>query len=239
MYIKRARKTGNKEIALHLLDIIPKTCHLNDAIFNSIQNEIKDKIDAGRSFQVAFDRVSRKYVLQGHLITAKLPAVLIRIIANKEKFLEKVSNKINIPIDELKNQMAVMGIKDFAPRLGKLSEGGKMVFATFDDTNMEKDPFENSKADEIISRAALDMNSFDEGEPITVVKIRYRNLAHIDKKFPSFADAGWRKTFFPANKNDKYGRTRSLNSKWDGVAEVVHKDVKMSEVIEDGAFIGS
>jgi hypothetical protein len=115
---------------------------------------------------------------------------------------------------------------------------GKVVFATFDEQYKNKDPFLKRKVIEIINMLALDKYVFDEGEHYTAVKIRYRNSEDIEKRYPTFIDAGWRDTFWPADKNDKYGRTKSLDLSLPGMPELIHENIKLSHVeIEEFEFL--
>jgi hypothetical protein len=77
---------------------------------------------------------------------------------------------------------------------------------------------------------ALDRSVFKKGEPLTALKVRYENIENIEKRYPIFFDAGWYDKFYPSEKNDKYGRTRSLDSSLKNMPEIAHENLKISEV---------
>jgi hypothetical protein len=61
----------------------------------------------------------------------------------------------------------------------------------------------------------------------------YRNSIDFEKKYPTFIDAGWWDRFYPAGKDDDYGRTQSLDDSLPGMPEVVHKNMRVADTLED------
>lgn len=112
-----------------------------------------------------------------------------------------------------------------------------VVFATFDENDMEAYPFENYTIDEIICMLALNKSLLPEDQKLTAVCIRYENKDGILKKFPVFIDAGWCDKFYPPDKLDKYGRTKPLDESVKSMPEVVHENLKMKDVIEEIRFL--
>jgi hypothetical protein len=82
-----------------------------------------------------------------------------------------------------------------------------------------------------------DTNLYKEEQLTTAVSIRYRNRDDIIKRFPVFTDAGWYDKFHPSGKEDRYGRTKSLDPKLKSMPEVVHKNLKLVDVIENIQFL--
>lgn len=241
-YIQNAKSTTNKKIAAHLKEIIPQTTHLNENVYNEIILQFKKEIknDKERNFENAFFKVCEKYILNGDIIEAELPDILTKIIPNKEKFMTNliinIENRHRKPYtgQELKMVFASKDKNRIIRLLHKLKKAwlsrGKAVFATFDEQSKSRDPFLNRNVIEIINMLALDKHGFEKGEPYTAVKIRYKNSEDIKKRYPTFIDAGWRDTFWPADKYDKYGRTRSLDPSLSGMPELVHENIKLSHV---------
>jgi hypothetical protein len=238
-YIRKSKTTRNKEIARHLKKIIPKTSHLNESIFKKAVEEIKTQIenDREKDFENAFFKVCEKYVLKGDIIEADLPGILTRIIPNRNKFLLNIEYQHKKPYAGRELNMAFTSgdMSRIIRTLGKLRKAalsnGKVVFATFDEEHRDRDPFSGRKVIEIINQLALDKEVYDDAEPYTAVKLRYRNSKKFDKRYPTFIDAGWRDTFYPADKKDKYGRTRSLDPLLPDMPEVVHENMKLADVI--------
>lgn len=245
-YIKKSKTTRNRKIAQHLKRIIPKTNHLNESIFNKIIKEIKAEIenDREKDFENAFIKVCEKYVLKGNIIEADLPEILTRIIPNKNKFILNIENQHKKPYarQELKTAFASGNMSRIIRSLRKMKKAGlsngKVVFATFDEEHNNRYPFSGRKIIEIINMLALDKEVYVDAEPYSAVKLRYRNSKKFDKRYPTFIDAGWRDTFYPADKKDKYGRTRSLDPSLPNMPEVVHENMKLSDVtVEEFEFL--
>ena len=239
-YIRNAKYTTNKKIARHLKEIIPLTTHLHQDTFKEIIEELKMKMDNGENFKNAFVKIRKKYLLIGDAIQAKLPDTLIRIIVNVREFLEYISNVLGLDVKEIKNRINSKGagyLIRFVGHLKLASINNNVVFATFDENNLENDPLTDYNVRDIINMLALDKNSFNKGELLSAVKIKYRNPDGIEKKFPIFPDAGWYDKFFPSEGNDKYGRTRSLDPSLKNMPEIVHQNLKISEVMEDIEFL--
>jgi hypothetical protein len=157
-----------------------------------------------------------------------------------DQFLEYVSNVNGMKIKKIKKRISTRGTKDFINFIGHLELAPKdknVVFATFDEDNLGNDPLVNYKVIDIINMLAFSIDNFREGEPLTAIKLKYRNKKNIEKKFPIFFDAGWYDRFYPSDKNDKYGRTRSLDKKLKNMPEIVHENLKISEVTEDIEFL--
>ncbi len=238
-YVQDAGDT-DKKIAQHLKKIISRTTHLDENTFNEIIEELKKEMDTGESFKIAFQKVCQKYVLTGHIITAELPDILTRIIANKRLFFEFLKFRLGIDEVEIKNRIISNGIHYFIRLIGHLDLApphNHVVFAAFDEENMEADPFNNCTVNDILNMLGKDKRNFKKGESLSAVKIRYRNQNNWEKKFPIFPDAGWYDKFFPSKENDKYGRTQSLDPKRKGLPEIVHENVKFSEITQDIEFI--
>jgi hypothetical protein len=231
----------DKKVALHLKDIIPKTAHLDEKVFNAFIEDLRIKINDGKDFKTSFHIVCEKYILKGDIIKAELPSILIRIILNTRKFLEYIANVNGIKVEKIEKRVSSRGIKDFIQFVGhlELAPGDKnVVFATFDENHLENDPFINRKVIDIVNMLALPMNdSSDIEEPLTAVKLKYRNRKSSEKKFPTFIDAGWYENFYPADEEDVYGRTKSLDKSLKNMPEVVHKNSKMSDVVKDIVFL--
>ncbi len=242
-YIQDADSSDDKTIARHLKEIIPKTTHLEEKVFKKIVGELKNELDSRKDddFKSAFLKVRKKFILKGDTIKAELPAVLIRIIPNTRKFLEYIANANGIKVEKLEKRISSRGIKDFIQYIGhlELAPGDKnVVFATFDEDHLENDPFINRKVFDIVNMLALHMDdSSNNEEPLTAVKLKYRNRKSSEKKFPTFIDAGWYRNFYPADEEDFYGRTKSLDKSLKNMPEVVHKNSKMSDVVKDIVFL--
>ena len=69
------------------------------------------------------------------------------------------------------------------------------------------------------------------------MSIRYKNRNDISKRYPVFPDAGWYDKFYPAEPDDKYGRTKSLAPSFKGMPEIVHENLKLADVIEEIEFL--
>lgn len=113
----------------------------------------------------------------------------------------------------------------------------EVVFAVFDEDEPASDPFGDNNIEDIINMLALDRSAFRKDEPLTAVSIRYRNRDDVIKRFPVFIDAGWYDKFHPPGKNDKYGRTKPLDESFKGMPEIVHKNLKLSDIIEEIRFL--
>lgn len=241
-YIGRVDDSDDKTIALHLKEIIPKTSHLDKNTYNEIIEELKKEPGKGEveDFKSTFHKVRPKYILTGDIIKAELPDILIRIIVHIDLFLEYICNVTGMKVEIIKKRISTRGIKDFIHFVGHLELAPKddnVVFATFDEDTPGNDPFVNHKAIDIINRLALSTKNFEEGESKSVIKLKYKNLKSIGKKFPIFFDAGWYEKFFPSDQDDKYGRTRSLDNSLKNMPEIVHENVKISEMAEDIEFL--
>ena len=239
-YIREENDSADKKIALHLKEIIPKTTHLDKKVFNEIIEELERKIIEGDNFKNAFLKVRKKNILKGDDIEAELPKVLTRIILNIRQFLEYISNVLGIETEEIENRIDSKGIRHFIHFIGSLElapSNSNVVFATFDEDNMEADPFRLHTVRDIFNMMGMDRGNFNEGEVLSAVKIRYRNKHSIEKKFPTFFDAGWYDKFYPSGRNDNYGRTRSLDPSLKSKPEIVHENLKFFEVTEDIEFI--
>lgn len=239
-YIRDAGHT-DKKVAQHLKEIIPETTHLDESTFNEIIEELKQELDKRKDFKSAFFKVREKYILKGDFIEAELPDILTRIIPNREKYIMNliinIENRHRKPYvrRELKIAFASGDKNRIIRLLRKLRKAwlsrNKVVFATFDEKNKDRDPFLDCKVTEIINMLALDKDVFDQDEPYTAVKVRYSKGEDFDKKYPIFIDAGWWDKFFPAEIDDNYGRTRNLDPSLPGMPEVVHENMKLSDVI--------
>jgi len=238
-YIQDA-EAFDRKVAQHLKEIIPTTTHLDENIFIEIIEDLKKEMDNGENFKNAFHKMCKKYILSGDVISADLPELLTRIIVNIRLFLIYLSKKLGMEVEDIKKRIDSNDIKRIIHLIGHLElapPNNNVVFATFDEDNLENDPFIGYKVMDIINMLGKDRSSFNKGEPLGVVKIRYKNIDNIEKKFPTFLDAGWHDKFFPAEKDDKYGRTRSLDPSLKNIPEIVHKKLKISEVTEDIQFI--
>jgi len=239
-YISHVDDSDDKAIAQHLKEIIPQTMHLDRNTFNGMVEELKKEMKSGKNFKDAFYKVHKKFILTGDVVTADLPGKFIRFIINVREFLEYISNVMGVEVDEVKSRIDSKGTRLFIRYIGHLDlapTGNDVVFATFDEDNLENDPFINCKASDIINMLALNRNRCSQGEPLTAAKIIYRNKNDMEKKFPIFFDAGWYDKFYPAEKNDRYGRIRSLDPDLKNMPEIVHQNVKISEVTEDIEFL--
>ncbi len=241
-YIVNGDDSDDKIIARHLKEIIPKTTHLAKNTFNEIIKELKMGIEKKEfgDFKDAFHKVRPKYILAGDIIEAELPDTLIRIIVHTDKFLGYISNAAGIKVEKIRKRIAARGIKDFIQFIGHLELAPKdnnVVFATFDEDNPGNDPFVNHTVIDIINMLALPSKEFEEGEPKSAIKLKYRNMKNIQKKFPVFFDPGWYDKFHPSHKNDKYGRSKSLDKSLRNMPEVVHENLKISEVTENIEFL--
>jgi len=238
-YIKEADDT-DKTVAQHLKEIIPRTTHLNQETFKEIIEELKKEMDNGENFKNALQRVRNKFILTGNAIEAELPGLFTRIIVNVRLFLSYLSKQLGMKVKEIERRIDANDVNRFIRLIGHLElapPDNNVVFAAFDEQDMENDPFSNHKAKDIISMIGKVRSSFNKGEPLSLVKIRYKNKPGIEKKFPIFLDAGWYDKFYPAKKNDKYGRTKSLDPSLKNVAEIVHQNLTIFEVAEDIRFL--
>jgi hypothetical protein len=113
----------------------------------------------------------------------------------------------------------------------------KVVFATFDENALGVDPFKKYNLDDIVNMLALDTSRYKENKPLGAVKIRYKNKEDVIKRFPVFTDAGWNDRFYPAKKNDNYGRTKPLNETFKGMPEIVHENMQLAKVIVEIDFL--
>lgn len=244
-YIRKTKNPKNKKIAQHLKEIIPQTTHLNENTYNEIIKELKKEIVNGKDFKNAFLKMCEKYFLRGDIIEAELPDILTRIIPNKNRFISNILYLYKrSPSQSRKLKMVfASGDKDRIIRtLRKLRRAGlsgrKVVFATFFEKDNDKDPFLNHSVIDIINMLALDKDVYEEDEPYTAIKVRYRNDENFDKRYPTFIDAGWYDKYHPADKDDNYGRTKSLDDSLQCMPEVVHENMKLSDVIvEDIDFL--
>jgi hypothetical protein len=235
-YIQRIDNSYDKAIARHLKKIIVATTHLDKNMFSEIIEEIKKKMDDGKDFKTAFHAVREKYLLTGDVIEAELPDILTRVILNKKKIIFNIKRNLKTPFSEKRIAMVIKSKNKphIARMLGKMKlSRDTVVFATFDEKRKDANPFLHHKVIDIINRLALDKDAFEKDEPITAVKIRYKDRKDMAKRFPTFIDAGWYDKFYPAKKNDKYGRTRSLDPLLEGMPEIVHENIKVADVIED------
>ena len=238
-YIQDA-EAFDRKVAQHLKEIIPNTTHLDENVFLEIIEDLKKEMASGENFKNAFHKMCQKYILTGDVISADLPELLTRIIVNIRLFLIFLSNRLGMEVEDIKKRINLNDIQRIIDLIGHLRlapPNNDVVFATFDEDNLENDPFDGYKVRDIINILGKDRSSFNKGESSGVVKIRYNNIDNIEKKFPTFIDAGWFDKFYPAEKDDKYGRTRSLDPALKNMPEIVHKNLKISEVIEDIQFI--
>lgn len=239
-YIQNTDYSEDKKIALHLKEIIPSTSHLAKDTLNEIIEALKKEMDNGKDFKVTFQNVCPKYILTGDTIQGKLPRLLTRIIIDDTEFLEKVSEEYGVPSsrDDIK-KIVDSKDKDNITGLFRNIELNirKVVFATFDENNMEADPFVNHTLKAIIGMLALNKRLLRRDIPLTAVSIRYKNKDDILKRFPVFTDAGWYDKFYPSEKHDKYGRTKPLDKSLKSMPEVVHENLKIADVIEEIRFL--
>jgi hypothetical protein len=231
---------ADKKTARHLKEIIPKTTHLEEKTFNEIIEELKKEMDEGENFKNVFRKISEKYILKGNIVKAELPHILTRIILDDTGFIEKVTEELGIPssredikeIVDLKEQDTIAGLfKNIELTIRKV------VFATFDEDEMEADPFINCGIKDIVNMLALDTSSFIEDQPLTAVSIRYKNKDDILKRYPILTDAGWHDKFYPPDKNDAYGRTKPQDKSLKGMPEIVHENLKLARMLEDIRFL--
>jgi hypothetical protein len=242
-YVEKTKSDTDKETARHLKEIIPKTTHLNKAIYNEVIEELLKEIANGNNFKDVFFGVCKKFLLKGDIIKAELPDILTRIIANKNRFVEKILYQYKRSPSQHHKLKMVFASGDkvrIIRTLRKLRRvglsGWEVVFAGFDEKNEDRDPYLKHRVIDIINQLALDKDVFD--DPYTVVKIRYRNDDDFDKRYPMFIEAGWNDKFHPSDESDDYGRTKSLDPSLPGIPEVVHENMKLSEVImEDVDFL--
>jgi hypothetical protein len=233
-YIRNAKYTTNKKIAQHLKEIIPQTTHLNRETFKEIIEELKKEMDNGINFKKAYLKILKKFILTGDIIKAQLPDILTRIILNVRRLLEYLSKKMGVDMTRLEKRITSDGIDRFIRSIDFLNLApNSVVLSTFDEEHPDKDPFINSKVNDVINMLALDIDEFSEGEPLTALKVRYENIEKIEKRYPFFFDAGWYDKFYPPDKDDKYGRTRSLDSSLKNMPEIAHKNLKISDTAVD------
>jgi hypothetical protein len=239
--VEKTKSDKDKEIARHLKEIIPKTAHLDERIFKEILNELKKEMDSGGDFKTAFYKICRKYILAGDLISAELPRLLTRIILNKTKFISFLKRESDTPFSEKQIETIFASGKNrklIYALLNKVTLSKReVVFATFDEKNGDRDPFLNHKVIDIIHRLALNRDAFEKNETLTAIKIMYRNSIDFEKKYPTVIDAGWWDRFYPASENDDYGRTQSLDDSLAGMPEVVHKNMRLIDILENVEFM--
>lgn len=238
-YMEEAAESDIK-IARHLIEIIPKTTHMNDNIFNEIIEKLTEEMENGADFKTAFMGICEIYFLHGDVIKADLPAILTRVILNESKFFKMVKQERGIPF----NKEQIKGIVDSKNRqdIAELFSDiwltiGKVVFATFDEEVPNRFPFTGYKVRQIVNMLALDTNILKNEQPLNAVILRYKNRNSILKRFPVFPDVGWYDGFYPADVNDLYGRTRSLEPSLKDMPEVVHENLELADVIEDISFL--
>lgn len=239
-YIQHADEL-DKRVALHLKEIIPKTTHLDKKIFKEITEKLKKEMESGENFKNAFLKIRKKYILTGDIIKAQLPDILTRIIVNTRLFVKYITSRLGLEVEDIQDIIESSDVNRFLRLIGHLelaSPTANVVFATFDEDIPGNDPFSHYNVRDVIHMVGKDRRSFRKGEPLSAVKIRYRNKADIEKKFPIFLDAGWYDKFYPAKKNDNYGRTRSLDSSLKNMPEIVHENFIFSEVTENIDFLG-
>jgi hypothetical protein len=140
-----------------------------------------------------------------------------------------------VSVDDSDDKIIARHLKKIIPETTHLD---KNTFdEIFDEDEPGNDPFANHKVIDIINMLALPSKEFAEGEPKSAIKLKYRNMKNIQKKFPVFFDPGWYDKFFPSDKNDKYGRSKSLDKSLRNMPEVVHENLKISEVTENIEFL--
>jgi len=239
-YIQDA-EAFDRKVAHHLKEIISTTTHLDENIFIEIIEDLKKEMDNGENFKNAFHKMCKKYILTGDAISADLPEILTRVILDDLKFLEKIAKDRSISFSR-ENIKRIIDSRN-RQRIDKLLKNltlsvKKVVFATFDESEPEADPFKKYKLNDVINMLALEKKSaFKEIRPLTAVSIRYKNKDDVLKRFPIFPDAGWNDKFYPSRKDDKYGRTKSLDPLLKNMPEIVHENLKLAEVIEDIRFL--
>ncbi len=227
---------ADKKIAQHLKEIIPKTTHLDENTFNEIIEKLKQEVDKGRDFKSAFNAVCKVNFLNGDFIKADLPDILTRIILNKTAFISYMKKGLKQPytVEEIEAIFTSGNKKLIITLLGEFKLAKKKAaFATFDERREDGNPFLNDRLEDVINQLGLDVNAFAEGEPHTAVKIRYKNDEEMGKRYPTFLDAGWYDKFYPADKEDNYGRTKSLDPTLKNMPEVVHENLELSDIMED------
>ncbi len=238
-YIQDANEP-DKKIARHLKEIIPKTTHLEKNILDEILEELEKAMEKGRGFKDSFLTVYKKYILAGDTIDAPLPALLTRIILDDTEFVEKINEERGIPSDrEDIRDIVESKNRDNVDDLFKSIELNirEVVFATFDEDNMEADPFQDCSIKDIVNMLALNTGSFRDNQPLTAVSIRYKNRDDVLKRFPAFPDAGWYDGFYPSEKDDNYGRTKSREPSLKSMPEIVHENLRLTDVIEEIRFL--
>jgi hypothetical protein len=244
-YIKKTTIACDKKTAKHLKSILPLTKHLQKETFKDFCDALL-KENKKKDFKESFIKVSPEYVLKGDLIRAELPNIFTRIILNKSKFISYLKRISNIPFSarQIESLLTVGENQELIHQLLKniyLSRH-EVVFATFDEEDLFKDPFLNYGVIDIINMLALSRDIFESDRPLTAIKIRYRDQDNLEKRFPTFIDAGWWDKFFPAKEKDSYGKTKSLDKSLPGKPEIVHQNAKMSnlllsiDILEDKAW---
>jgi hypothetical protein len=239
-YIQNADSLDDKTIARHLKEIIPKTTHMDKNTFNEIIKQLKREMDNGEDFKVAFHAVCKKYILTGDCIEADLPRILTRVILDDSKFIDKIGEGHSFPItrDYVKEAVDSNDSLVIEELLGtfKLSLRD-VVFTTFDERDMEMDPFTDRTLKDILNILALDVSPYSKDKPLTAIYIRYMSKDEVKKRYPVFPDAGWLNKFYPPDENDKYGRTKPLDKSHKGMPEIVHENLRLAEVIKYIGFI--
>jgi hypothetical protein len=230
----------DRNVAQHLKEIIPNTTHLDENIFLEIIEDLKKEMDKGIDFKEAFKGTCEIYFLKGDVIKADLPNLLTRIILSKKMFISYIKKALKGAYTprEIENIFASGQKSLIMLLLGKLNLAKKnVVFATFEEKRKDGNPFLKNSVEEIIHRLALNRNVFKENESLSAVKIRYKNKENVEKRYPTFNDAGWNDKFYPAEIDDHYGRTKSLNPRLEGMPEMVHKNLKLADVVQDIEFL--
>ena len=239
-YLKDA-EASDRNVALHLKEIIPETTHMNERVFKDILDELKKEMEEGGTFKAAFHKICQKYILTGNIIRAELPSILTRIILNKVKFISFLKRETDTPLSEKQIEMVFASGRNktlIQALLGKITLSKRnVVFATFNEKHTNRDPFLDHKVIDIIHRLALNKDAFEKGENPTAIKILYRNSNDFEKKYPVFVDAGWWDRFYPARENDDYGRTHSLDDSLPGMPEVVHENMRIADILEHVEFL--
>jgi hypothetical protein len=153
-YIKEAYD-NDKTVAKHLKEIIPQTTHLNRETFKEIIEELKKEMDKGNNFKTAFKKVCEKFILTGDVIKAPLPFILTRIILNESKFLKEVARNFSVAPDMEESLDSIIQPEDIINAVNskdceeiektfadsKLHIRREVVFAAFDESNPDYDPF--------------------------------------------------------------------------------------------------
>jgi hypothetical protein len=240
LYAQYEDDLKNRETALHLKEIIPRTIHLDESVFKEIIGELKTAMDEGHNFKDAFTEVSKKYFLVGDVIKAVLPGKLTRLILNAQRFMDNITAEEGYHADQStlveavkKNKRA--GMEELFPNASLAHK--IVVFATFAEYNMEANPFENCSLQDSIDRLAMDSTAFWGKRFLTAVCIRYHNRHDIIKRFPVFTDAGWHDKFYPCQEDDRYGKTKPLKAGLKSMPEIVHKNLKLADVIVEIQFL--